>query len=204
MGLRASYTLFSPIYDALVGPATAPMRRASLARLAGEPPGRVLFSGIGTGLDIPALPPQHEYVGLDLTPAMLQRARRRAARAGRRLALQVGDVHALPYADACFDAVVMHLILAVAGAPERTLAEAARVLRPGRRMLVVDKFLRPGQRAPLRRWVSPWLARVATRTDVVLEDALRCCPELTIETDRALAGRGWFREVVVVKAEAAR
>ncbi len=199
MGLRHSYTLLAPLYDAVVGSASGAMRRASLARLDPAPGRRVLLAGVGTGLDLPLLPPGPLYLGVDLTPAMLARARRRAAERDD-VALVCGDAMRLPCAGACFDAVVMHLILAVVPQPERALAEAARVLKPGGRILMLDKFLRPGQRAPLRRLLSPLLARIATRTDVVFEHVLAAVPELAVREDEPVQPGGWFRRIVLDKA----
>ncbi|MCP2821209.1 methyltransferase domain-containing protein, partial [Salmonella enterica subsp. enterica serovar Typhimurium] len=79
-------------------------------------------------------------------------------------------------ADAQFDCVVLHLIVAVVPDGAACLREAARVLRPGGAALVLDKFLRRGHPAPLRRLLSPLAGRIATRLDVVLEDALDGLP----------------------------
>lgn len=198
MSLRHSYTLIAPIYDAFVAAATLGMRRASLAALSGEEE-RILLLGVGTGLDLPLLPASTWAAGLDLTPAMLRRARRRIP-AGAPVHLQRGDAMNLPYRDAAFDAVVMHLILAVVPEPPRLLAEAARVTRPGGRLLVLDKFLRRGQKAPLRRWLTPLSGRLATRMDVVFEDLLDARPELRIEADRPALAGGWFRQLELRKA----
>lgn len=200
MSLRRSYTLWAPFYDALVDLATRPARRASLRRLEGTVDERVLVSGIGTGLDLPFLPEGPRYTGVDITPAMLDKARKRAALYTRNtLELRLGDVMALEFEDQSFDHVVMHLILAVVPSPARALGEAVRVLRPGGRILILDKFLKPGQRAPLRRLISPLLARLATRTDVVFEEVLAQCAGLRIiEDEPALAG-GWFRRIVLEK-----
>jgi ubiquinone/menaquinone biosynthesis C-methylase UbiE len=174
-------------------------RRTSLASLETEPDSPVLLVGIGSGLDIPLLTPGPHYLGLDLTPAMLRRARQRARNSTARVDLVQGDAGRLPFTDDTFAAVILHLILAVAPHPERTLAEASRVLRPGSRLLILDKFLRPGQRAPLRRLVSPLLGRVATRTDVVLEPLLAKHPELQVISDEPALAGGWFRRVVLEK-----
>ncbi|HMX17291.1 MAG TPA: phosphatidylethanolamine N-methyltransferase, partial [Rhodocyclaceae bacterium] len=77
MSLRRSYTLIAPFYDVFLDLATRNARARSLRGLAEVRPGRVLLLGIGTGLDLPHLPSRHRYVGLDLTPAMLARARNR-------------------------------------------------------------------------------------------------------------------------------
>jgi phosphatidylethanolamine/phosphatidyl-N-methylethanolamine N-methyltransferase len=155
----------------------------------------VLIVGIGTGLDTPHLAPGNRYIGLDLTPAMLARV----PRAALDLALVQGDAMRLPFVEGAFDCVVLHLIVAVVPAPARCLAEAARVLRPGGTALVLDKFLRRGERAPLRRVLNPLSRRIATRLDVVLEQLLEEVPAFVVERDEAALAGGWFRSLELRK-----
>jgi ubiquinone/menaquinone biosynthesis C-methylase UbiE len=199
MSLRHTYTLFAPIYDLAIGRASEGLRRDNLQRL-DVTQGDVLLAGIGTGLDIPHLPHGPCYIGLDLTPAMLRRAQRRSHDRDD-IRLHLGDAMQLPYRDASFDAVVLHLILAVVPQPERLLAEAERVLKPGGRILIVDKFLRPGQRAPLRRLLNLFTRHIATRTDVVLEDVLACCTQLHLHLDEPVLAKGWFRRIELRKSQ---
>ena len=197
MSLKTSYRLIAPFYDALLERVSAGARRRSLGRLAGQRDGRVLISGAGTGLDFPFLPLQHDYVALDLTAAMLGRSCRRAT--GLRMAWVQGDGMALPFADRSFDAVVLHLITAVVPQPQRCLAEAARVLKPGGRVVLFDKFLRYGQQARLRRAASPWVAQVATWLDVVFEEVLEQVPQLRKLSDEPALVGGWFRLIELQK-----
>ena len=95
--------------------------------------------------------------------------------------------------------VLLHLILAVTPHPEQVLAEAARVLRRGGRILILDKFLRPGQNAPLRRLISPLLGLLATRTNVVFEAVLAQVPGLEVVSDLPALAGGWFRQIVLRK-----
>ncbi len=201
MTLRYTYTLFAPIYDALVAPFTHGARRRSLARLGEGAHDEVLLVGVGSGLDLPLLPPGPRYTGLDLTPAMLARARRQATRLGLDMQLDQGDARHLPYPAAAFDVVVLHLILAVTPHPARVLQEAARVLRPRGRVLIFDKFLRPGQRAPIRRLISPLLGLLATRTDVVFDEVLAQTSGLEVMADQPALAGGWFRQIALRKTE---
>lgn len=190
MSLKHTYTLIAPFYDAVIAGATHAARRRSLSALPAEP-GRVLLAGVGTGLDLPDLPPQHHYIGLDLNQAMLRRALPRAGQVDFQPVL--GDAQRLPFADASFDMAVLHLILAVVPQPAHCFAEIARIVRPGGQVLVFDKFLRRGQPALMRRLINPLLRRVATRLDVVFEDLLAAAPQLRLEHDQPALAGGWFR-----------
>jgi ubiquinone/menaquinone biosynthesis C-methylase UbiE len=190
LSLKHSYTLAAPFYDAFLTAATHGARKRSLAALADGPPRHVLLLGVGTGLDLPHLPSQHRYVGLDLTASMLKRARPRAA--GLHFAPLRGDVQRLPFHDASFDVAVLHLILAVVPAPTLCLAEAVRVLKPGGELLVFDKFLKPGE-AGWKRLLNPLTRHVATRLDVVFEDVLDAVGGLNVTANEAALAAGWFR-----------
>lgn len=196
MSLQTSYRLIAPIYDAVLARATHATRQRSLARLP-DTPAKILFSGVGTGLDFPLLPAQHHYTALDFSPAMLHRSRPRGA--GLNMAWIQGDSMALPFAAASFDIVVLHLIVAVVPQPARCLSEAARVLKSGGRILLLDKFLRPNQRAYLRRSLSPLAAQIATRLDVVFEDLLPAAPSLRVLRDQPALAGGWFRLIELQK-----
>jgi ubiquinone/menaquinone biosynthesis C-methylase UbiE len=195
LGLEHSYALFAPAYDLLLRTVSAPARRRSLAQLPNQGGQRVLLAGVGTGLDVPYLPANNNYVGIDLTRAMLSRV----PASPSPLALVQGNVMRLPFADESFDCAVMHLIVAVVPEPSRCLAEAARVLKRGGMLLVLDKFLRPGQIAPLRRALSPFARAIATRLDVVWEELLAAVPQIAVQSDEPVLARGWFRLIRATK-----
>lgn len=68
--------------------------------------GQVLEVAVGTGLSLGLYPEQIALTGMDLSPAMLDGARERAATLGREVDLRVGDAQRLDFADASFDTVV--------------------------------------------------------------------------------------------------
>jgi len=195
--LKRSYNLIAPLYDFVIERPLLKARARSLRDLPAEMPGRALVSGVGTGLDLPLLPAMHRYVALDFSVAMLSRARPRGA--NLQIEWVLGDSMALPFADAQFDHVILHLILAVVPQPEKCLSEAARVLKPGGTILIFDKFLRPQQHAWLRRALNPLTRRLATRMDVVFEEVLRQVPRLQAVSDTPLLAGGWFRGIVLRK-----
>lgn len=201
MGLKFSYTLLAPIYDAIVSGPTEKIRRDSLQRLHDCHGQKVLINGIGSGLDIPHLPAGPNYTGTDITPAMLRKAQTRADQHELDIVLQQADSMQLPFDDTSFDIVVMHLILAVVPDPAKALQESSRVLRPGGRLLIMDKFIQPGETALLRRMINPFIRHLATRTDVVFEHLHRNCNELLLVQNQPILMGGWFRSIELKKKE---
>ena len=199
--LRFSYTLLAPIYDSIVARPTQHCRQASLQNLSDYTGRSVLINGIGSGLDIPFLPAGPIYTGNDLTPAMLRRAQKLADTHKTQITLHQADVMKLPYSTASFDAVVMHLILAVVPQPIKALQESARVLKPGGKIFIFDKFLRPDEHAFLRRAINPFIRHIATRTDVVFETLLTQCKDLELLSNNAAMFGGWFRMIQLQKRE---
>ncbi len=198
MSLKHSYTLLAPIYDYLVKPAFLELRKKNLSQLNPVDNEKILLTGIGTGLDIPWLPAGPRYTGIDLTPAMLERAETQIG--GRSdIELKVADAMQLPFADDHFDTIIMHLILAVVPDSQRALQEAQRVLRPGGRIFILDKFIRPGQLAISRRLINIFLRHIATRTNVVFEPLLAQCKQLRLIRDEPALAKGWFRYIELQK-----
>lgn len=196
--LSRTYTLLAPLYDFVVAPVFPHCRKLSIASLVLSPGERLLVSGAGTGLDFAYVPAGVHTHALDLTPAMLARARRRARRAGSRPGLYVADAMRLPFRDACFDAAALHLILAVVPDPRPALAEAARVVKPGGRIAVFDKFVREGSRAGLGRRAADRLLRpFVTGLNTCFEDVLRVVPELNVEADQPALAGGLFRRILL-------
>jgi phosphatidylethanolamine/phosphatidyl-N-methylethanolamine N-methyltransferase len=193
---RLRYTAWSGFYDLVVR--FGRQRRRAIELLALQPGERVLVVGAGTGADLPYLPTTVAVLATDLTPAMLARAR---PKAGPHVELRVMDGQALDLPDATFDAVVLHLILAVIPDPVACLREAARVVRPGGRLSGFDKFVAAGRRPPLlRRLANVPASFLATDLTRVLEGIVAASgAPLQIEHDEAAGFGGAFRIVLLRK-----
>ncbi|HEV8555726.1 MAG TPA: class I SAM-dependent methyltransferase [Actinophytocola sp.] len=100
--------------------------------------GEVLEVAVGTGRNLPFYPAEVTVTGVELSPAMLDIARTRAAELGREVELREADAEDLPFADGSFDTVVCTLSLCTIPDHARAIAEMARVLRPGGRLLLLD------------------------------------------------------------------
>ncbi|MGB3911602.1 MAG: methyltransferase domain-containing protein [Pseudolysinimonas sp.] len=100
--------------------------------------GRILDVATGTGRNLPHFPANATVTGIDLSPAMLSLARRRAGDLGRDVAFEQGDAEQLPFEASTFDTVVCALSLCSIPDPTAAIGEMKRVLTPGGRLLLVD------------------------------------------------------------------
>lgn len=103
-------------------------------------PGAMLDLGTGTGRMLERIAPKFgRAVGVDANHAMLAVARANLEQAGlSRVELRQGDIYALPFARGSFDLVVIHQVLHFLDDPGRAVREAAAMLAPGGRLIVVD------------------------------------------------------------------
>lgn len=125
------------------------LRRA----LAAQARGSVLDVACGTGENFPYIPPECTITAIELSPAMLDEARRRAARLGRRVDLRQMDAQRLDFADGTFDTVISALSTCTFPDPAAALHEMARVCRADGQILLLEH----GR----SRW--GWLARYQDR-----------------------------------------
>jgi ubiquinone/menaquinone biosynthesis C-methylase UbiE len=118
--------------------------------LGGSPIGRLVDIGTGTGRMLELFGPAADHaLGVDRSPEMLRAARVKLGQAGLAAAeLRQGDMYALPLSSGTADTVIIHQVLHYAQQPSAAVAEAARLLVPGGRLLIVD--FAPHEREELR------------------------------------------------------
>jgi ubiquinone/menaquinone biosynthesis C-methylase UbiE len=118
------------------------------AWVCGQATGEVLEVAVGTGLNLGLYPEGTTLTGMDLSPAMLDVARRRAAELGRDVDLRVGNAQRLEFDDASFDTVVCTFGLCAVPDDGGAVDEMVRVLRPGGLLLLADHVVSTS--APVR------------------------------------------------------
>jgi ArsR family transcriptional regulator len=116
------------------------VEHALLEALPRGPVEELIDVGTGTGRILELLGPRIKRgVGVDLSREMLTVARANLEKAGlRNVAVRHGDMYQLPWPAGSFDLATIHQVLHFAADPEGAIAEVARVLRPGGRLVIVD------------------------------------------------------------------
>ena len=154
--VRKTFTDWASIYNLTHG-WTLPKRRAARLALDLQPGDRVLDLACGTGLNFPHLRElvgeRGQVVGVDLTPAMLDIARKLIASKGwKNVEVREADAASLPFADASFDKVLISFALNIIPDYVKAIEEVHRVLVPGGRFVALE--MRAGLPS-LPAWLQP-------------------------------------------------
>lgn len=132
------YDRVASMYDAMQAPMEWLGGYRRRARVLGSATGRVLELGVGTAANLEHYPAGLELCGIDLSRRMLERASLRLARGPQRMQLVQGDAERLPFPDAAFDTIAATCVFCSVADPVRGLREAARVVRPEGRLLLLE------------------------------------------------------------------
>ncbi len=165
--------------------------------------GNVLEIAVGTGRNLPCYPADIRLTGIDVSPAMLERARERAAALGRAVDVRVGDAQALDFRNDTFDTIVCTLALCTIPDDRAALAEMERVLRTGGRLLLLEHVRSPV--LPVRaiqRLLDPLFVRL--EGDHLLRDPLTHLPASGFVVEQIVRTKwGLIERIVARKAATA-
>jgi len=152
------YASLAPLYDLIYGTALQHGRGRAMERLAPRAGESILEVGVGTGLSAVQYPRDCRVTAIDLSAAMLQRARGRMMRHGtNHVRLCRMDATHLAFRAGEFDAVYAPYVLNVVPDPVAVAREMLRVCRPHGRIVLLNHFDHAGTRNTVNR-MAGWLA----------------------------------------------
>lgn len=141
--VRGIYERLAPRFDRKIGFWERVLFGGGREWVCGQAKGDVLEIAVGTGRNFAFYPADVRLTGVELSPAMLEIARRRAEELGRAVDLHEADAEALPFEDESFDTVVCTLSLCSIPHDRKAVTEAKRVLRPGGGFLLLEHVRSP-------------------------------------------------------------
>lgn len=165
--VAAAYGRWAPVYDIVFGPVFRKGRRAAVVA-AERIGGRILEVGVGTGLSLPSYSTTNQIVGIDISEAMLDKARDRVRTQNLKhvQSIAVMDAEKLTYPSASFDVVVAQYVVTAIPNPEKALDEFARVTRPGGEIIVTTRIgAETGLRGRIEKLLMPVTSRLGFRTE---------------------------------------
>jgi demethylmenaquinone methyltransferase/2-methoxy-6-polyprenyl-1,4-benzoquinol methylase len=155
-----AYRRIAAFYDLLDLPFEYGRYRALRPILFAGLSGTILDAGVGTGRNMPFYPQDAKVVGIDLSPAMLARAKWRRDRLGLEVELEEMDVLHTAFPDRAFDAAVATFLFCVLPPEQQApaLRELARVCKPGGQIRILEYAYseHPWRRFIMRLW-APWV-----------------------------------------------
>ena len=164
------YAKLTPFYDIIFGPILQPGRVEAIARMGLKPGDRVLEVGAGTGINAPLYPRECQVTAIDLSSAMLEKARERVTRLGlANVRLLEADAEHLTFADDSFDSVYAPYTISVVPNPVKVALEMKRVCRPGGRIVILNHFRSEHPlMSRIERAISPLTVHVGFKADLVM------------------------------------
>lgn len=165
--VASAYGRWAPIYDLVFGRVFRRGRSEAIAA-AERVGGRILEVGVGTGISLPGYDRSNRVVGVDISEAMLAKARERVSELGLDHVEHIGvmDAESLDFPDDSFDVVVAQYVVTAVPNPEQALNEFLRVLKPGGEIVITTRVgADHGFRAAVEKFLMPLTSRLGFRTE---------------------------------------
>jgi phosphatidylethanolamine/phosphatidyl-N-methylethanolamine N-methyltransferase len=198
--VKRAYARWAPVYDVTFGRIAEAGRNRTVEHI-NQYEGRVLEVGVGTGISLPHYHRRLKITGIDLSPEMLKKARRRVVR--DRLshveAILEMDASDMDFPDNSFDVVVAMYVLTVVPDPIQVMRELERVCRPGGQVFVVNHFSQDhGVRGVVEKAMGRFGEKLGWRPEFPVE-TLMVCDRLKLVDSQPMRPFGLFTIMRFVK-----
>jgi phosphatidylethanolamine/phosphatidyl-N-methylethanolamine N-methyltransferase len=181
------YSFYSPFYEYVFGKLLGPGRRQAFNYVPRRPHQRVLEIGVGPGSTLEFYPPKTDLVGIDISAAMIDRARETASQinSGSRFELQVMDACQLDFPDNQFDVVMAAYVITTVHDPYKVCREILRVAKPGGKIIAINhtRSQNGSLWGRIEDLMAPIFVRVGFTTDL---DVIKVMNEVGITINRAV------------------
>jgi ubiquinone/menaquinone biosynthesis C-methylase UbiE len=158
--IRRLYEKEAPKFDRSMGRWDRTLFAGNREWVCAQASGDVLEIAIGTARNLPFYPADIRLTGVELSPAMIEVARKKAEEMGREVDLRVGDAEALEFGDESFDTVICTYSLCTIPDDRAAVREAKRVLRPGGKFVLAEHVRSPvGIVRAIERMIEPLAIR---------------------------------------------
>ena len=193
------YSNYAGVYDRVFGRVFQDSREAVVRNLRVEPGERVLEVGVGTGLCLPLYPKDCDITAIDVSAAMLDKARARVEELGlSNVRLMKMDAGEMEFADSSFDIVIAAYVVTAVPDYRKLMKEMIRVSRPGGRLIMLNHFTQDSPIiAAVEKAISPICVRIGFRTDLSVDEVIDGWP-LIKERDERVKPLGMWHVVECV------
>ena len=193
------YSSYAGVYDRVFGRVFQDSREAVVRNLKVEPGERVLEVGVGTGLCLPLYPRECDITAIDVSAAMLEKARARVKEHGlTNVKLLKMDAGEMEFADSSFDIVIAAYVVTAVPDHRKLMKEMIRVSRVGGRLILLNHFTQESPIiAAVEKAISPICTRIGFRTDLSVDEVIDGWP-LIKERDQRVKPLGMWHVVECV------
>jgi demethylmenaquinone methyltransferase/2-methoxy-6-polyprenyl-1,4-benzoquinol methylase len=139
--VKKRYDRFSTFYDASEAIIEKGLFSKWRMRTISNLKGKVLEVGVGTGKNLPYYSNRVDLIAIDISPGMLEKAKKKAKKLSVKVDLHLMDAQNLEFEDESFDYIVSTFVLCSIPDPVIALKEMTRVLKPNGKILTLDHVL---------------------------------------------------------------
>lgn len=170
--IKKIYAGYSNIYDALFKRFFYPRIKHAITYMDIKPGDRVLDVGVGTGLSLSEFPHNCKVVGIDLSTAMLRKAKDKiGSQRLNHIKVMSMDAMRMSFRDDSFDKVFISHVVTVVPDPYRLMSEVRRVCKKGGQVVIVNHFKSSNKVVEIvEKLINPVCKKIGWRSDLCLNE----------------------------------